>query len=248
MRVSSLQVVVTFAVNPGIIFSSGKQLMDLKSALGAKLLSLNVPESAPPETPRAMLSTEDMIIGLGFNRLDITTRPPDHVNQDYAACATFAERKAHPIIESLGKQVEYLWAGIVVMDEYVFPKQNAPSLKVVTPVFDRLVNIPREAKDLASFQLQYGYKQGDFYKNFTISGFETRDVSLEIQLKGAGPIRVDLSKYPITESGIQISVDINNKASSSESDVLTDIARLFQEQIATHSGLMKELNLEGLLP
>lgn len=247
MRVSSLQIVVTFAPDRGILFTSGKQLLELQKLLGSKLMSLNVPDAAPPEAPRAMLASPDAIVALGFNRLDITTKPPDHIAHDYTACVSFAERKVQPIIESISQVVDYKWAGVVSVNEYPLASGDISSLKIVSPIFDRLVNIQRHGKELASFQLQYGYKHNDFFKNFTIKGYETRNISLEIDTNEAGPVKIDLSKYPISESGVEITIDFNNKAASKRSNVMEDVIQLFKEQIASHSVLANELNLEGLM-
>jgi len=225
-------------------------MIELQSLLRGTLLTVSVPEAAPPEFPRIILSSEDTIVGLGFNRLEVTVRPPDHIKEDYASSAEFAQRKTYPIVEAISKLVNYEWAGVISVGEYPLASGEVSGLKVVTPIFDRLVNIPRNGKDLASFQLQYGYKQQDLFKNFTIAGYENRNIDIKIDAQEGQevvPITVDLSKYPVSGSGLQITADINNKEAPKRSKVIKDITQMFKEQITTHATLAKELNLEGLV-
>ena len=249
MRINQIQFVNNFKLEEDLLLSHGPILQKMKNSLNGKLIILNVPKSAPPPAPRALIQLKNCIINVALDKIDITIKPPPHVVHDYRSSGNFA----HSIIESIisifyEAQLQYEWSGIIATIEYPIGPQTLTAVKAVTRIYDKLINVPRHNLDLVSFQLQFGFSENNFYKNYSIGGYESRNVDLKDY--ALSPERrtvvINLEEFPIVESGLQISLDINNRPTPKKT-LLEDLSDLFSEHYATFDGLGKKLNLEEFL-
>jgi hypothetical protein len=105
------------------------------------VLSLNVPDRAPPELPRAVLKLSDALVNVCLDRFQVSTRPPKHIAGDIKQATSFARNRALPVFERLFKSdLSYEWTGVVA--EFEFPHRGdilAGGHDAAGPVFDRLV-------------------------------------------------------------------------------------------------------------
>jgi hypothetical protein len=246
MKVTRIQIVTSFAEDRRIVLTSGPQLQELQKRLGGKLAMLNVPEQTPPDTPRVMVLTKDAVVGICLNRFDITALPPNDVASNFEASIKFSRLRAEPILNTLLRpSIGYQWAGVVVNLEYPKGGPNSRAIEAANPVFDKLVTIKRSNRALASFQLQFGFVENGYNKNFIVGGYESRQATIPAPVMGQQRINLNLEHLPTTESGIQITIDVNNRATADRKSVLEDIKAILAVHEEVFKGLPEYLNLKG---
>jgi len=248
VRVNRFEIVCSFEVDPSIVLTCGPYLKSLQQKLGGKLLMINSPDDAPPSLPRVVLKLQDTILNVALDRFHITTKPPSHVAQDMGKAVQFAYQRSSPIISDMQPaKLNYKWSGVVA--EVEFPEEpliskSAP--EAATPLFDRLIKIDRKDRELGSFQLQFGIRDGNYYVNYTITAFEARQIKLPLSSHNQY-ISIDIKEYPLSECGLKVLIDVNNKPGPESQDLETDIKLLLNKQSELFANLAKTLNLEGIL-
>jgi hypothetical protein len=246
VRINSYDIVINFELDESIVLTLGPSLIKLQKNLGGQLISINAPEDAPPPLPRIVLKFQDSLLKLGLDRFSITSKPPSHVTSNIAKSSKFALQRASSIIKDFVPQIpHYEWCGIIT--EIEFPSESCKSgLEATTPVFDRLITIKREDRDLAAFQFQFGIKDNLHFTNYIIGGFESRKIQMESKTKKSFiPIRPE--DHPITECGIRIVLDINNKPGGATENILNDIEIILDKINNLSKTFQHDLNLEGIL-
>jgi hypothetical protein len=222
-------------------------LKELQRKHGGKLLQINTPDNAPPPLPRVVLSFQDCITKISFDRFSISTNPPSHVADNFEKSNLYASNRTNPILSELIRAVaNYSWTGIIA--ELEFPKYEhgfKSGLDAIEPIFSKLINIDRKGRKLGSFNLQFGIQEDSHFINYTLTGYESRNFVFKPEKMGFQAI--DLQKFPIKDCGVQITLDINNRPSLKNSDPLADQTSLFQKLSAIYNNLCKDLNIEGLL-
>ena len=245
MKVRQIQIVSVFKIDNSIILSIGPSLKQLKNKLGGQIVPINNPDNSPPPLPRIVLQLKDTLLQIGLDRFDISLKPPLHISEDLSESFKFAKQRAGSIISEFISHVSYKWSGIITT--FSFPEQPLVSksgIETVRPIFDRIININRNNRELVSFQLQFGFKDDDFNINYNISGFEERNISISPPIHGF--LEVELNKFPVNNCGIQVILDINNKLGDNINP-LEDIDRLFDKQSNLFSSISTDLNLKGIL-
>jgi hypothetical protein len=248
VRINSFEVVLVFELDETIVLSLGPSLKALQKNLGGQLVTINTPEDAPPPLPRIILKLSDSLLKLGMDRIGITINPPSHVKSNINKSSKFALQRTLSMIKDLLASIpQYKWCGIVT--DLEFPsEQNShnSAIEAITPVCDKLININRSDKDLASFQLQYGIKENSHFTNYTLSGYESRNIKL-IDKKKKGFVPVRLSDHEVAECGIKIMLDINNKPGGATDDPISDIENILNKTNKLSETLPNDLNLKGIL-
>jgi len=248
LKVSKIDFVSTFEVDPSITLSCGPILKDLQKKLGGKVISINAPEEAPPPMPRVILQTSDTILNVGFDRFQVTSIPPSHIANDFSGSLNFARQRSIMIISMLIKEVNaYKWSGVIADFEYPeIPLVSKSAFEAGTPLFDRLINIDRRGRPLGSFQLQYGINDLEHYTTYTINIYEVREVPIPDQKK-PGFIFVEPFIYPLAECGVRIALDVNSRPHKGTIDPITDLDVIVEKVISSQKTLIQDLNLEGIL-
>ncbi len=240
--------VLAFEFDETIVLSLGPSLKALQKKLGGQLIPINAPDDAPPPLPRIILKLSDSLLKLGLDRISITISPPSHIKSNINKSSKFAIQRTASIIKDLLVTIShYKWCGIVTGLEFPSkPKSCTSGIEAITPVFNKLININRSDRDLGAFQLQFGIKDNLHFTNYTISGYESRDIKLVTQMnKGFIPIRTE--DYKVMECGIRIMLDINNKPGGATKDPIKDLENILLKTKSLSETLPNDLNLEGIL-
>lgn len=249
MIVTKIQIVTAFQVEPQILLSCGQNLQNIQKLLSGNLMTLNVSEDAPPDAPRALINSKDTLINIGLDRFEILIKPPLHISGKYETCLEFAHSRMESILNILFHKlsIKYKWAGCVMHIHYPVDKSIKRAIQIVTPVYDKLVNFPREEKELASFDLRFGFNDNNFFKTYSITGYEKRDIKLEVPAELSSVLYIETNEFPVIESGIQFSVDINNKIRRENKSPIDDLLEILVESTATFTTIEKKLDLEGTI-
>jgi len=207
-----------------------------------------LPRMHHPPLPRIILKLDDSVFKLAIDRISISINPPSHVKSNINKSSKFALRRTVSIVEKLLEFIpQYKWCGIITELEFPSkPESYKLAIEAITPVSDRLININRSDKELASFQLQYGIKENSFFTNYSISGYESRDIKL-IPKNKKGFVSFDSHNFTVLECGIRIIMDINNKPGGATEDPIKDIENILNKTNELSGSLVTDLNLEGIL-
>jgi hypothetical protein len=247
MKIKSLKFISSFNIDQEITLTCGKELKNLEKELKGKLVLPSVPDSAPPEAPRAILLFGDSILAIGWNRFELNVTPPQHVNSSYIGCLEFVKNTTIQVFRKLMELVnEYEWSGLITKCNFPF-ENNDPNN--ILPIFDKLVNMNRSGRSLPVFRLQFGYREDDFNKIYNLSRYDIRNIHIVVPppQPGKGLIKIDTNKFPITESGLEINIDINNMTGAKDRIWDSDLTNLLEQHEKVYGNLPQELNLEGII-
>jgi hypothetical protein len=247
VKIAKVQVAVSFDTDKQIVLNCAAGIKKLQKIIGGRFIQLNVPDFAPPNTPRALIKSPDTLINLASDRFDIITTPPKHVVGDVAACLEFALSRSQQVLGAIyAESLGYHWVGVLTTVQFPGNKESKSGVADVTPVYERLVGINKNNRSLATFRLQIGYKEQDFFRTYTISGYETLEVSIRAQ-SIPKEVVVNLEEIPAIESGIQVLVDVNNRPSVKKLGVQADLDASINQMLGTLKTLARDLNLEGII-
>jgi hypothetical protein len=249
MKVVSFQIVIEFELDEQIILSLGPQLKELQEILNGRLTILNTPPFAPPPLPRALIKGADTLLTISLDRFEIRTTPLQHIMHNYESCVKFVKSRIESIFKILRiEDLKYKSLGAISNIQYPSDKHDIPVIKALEPIFDRLINIPRNERDLASFGFLFGFMENDLFINYNISGYELRNIQIIATPQHEQKIiTIDATKYPVMESGIEVKIDINNKRRKDNKAPIEDVNLILDESVNKHHSLGKELNLEDFL-
>jgi hypothetical protein len=246
MKIKKFQIVTSFKPNSEILYSS--IFPQIKDRLNGKLLNLNVPTNSPPETPRLVISSNDTVLNVGLNRFDLHVSIPGHIANDTESCMDYLKVKSNSLFGSLFKELKitYTWSGVVAHLDFPFGDKR-PSKEIIKLIFDKLIAIDRSERELSSLNIRFGFIEGKFNKLFTISGYESKDITVP-KLKAGQSLRLEMSKFPIAESGIQILLDINNKPNLGKNNSsLDDVKEIYKNLESSCESILADLNLSEVL-
>jgi hypothetical protein len=211
MRIAQLQIAVIFHLDNQIVLTIGNSLKKMQEIFKGNVQVLNnLPDFAPPDAPRIIYNCPNFLINISLMRFDIVINIPMHISSSIEKAFEYMDSFIYKINEMLiEKNVSYEWAGFVGTLEYLKSRNNQNSLGFLGPVFDKLITINRNNQNLASFNLQYGFLDEPFYINYNINGYEKININIPNLMSlpsGASTVNPE-----IVESGIAITLDINNK-------------------------------------
>lgn len=198
--------------------------------------------------PRIMLRLKDTIFNLGLDRIQFTVVPPSQVTDDAEKSSKFTLQRISPLLtEILPSIPKYYWAGVITEVEYPEnPLKSKSANEATIPIFDKLININRQNKDISAFQLQYGVNDDLNFITYTISGFEGRKVELKPPQE-TGFLLLDPTEYPLTECGLRVLLDVNNRPNKHNENPLGDIESILSRTNSLVANIEKDLNLEGVM-
>lgn len=248
MRINSYEIVLVFEIDTEAVLSCGPALKKLQKQYGGEILHINNTEGAPPPLPRIIHKMKDTSINLALDRIVINTVPPSHVSNNIDKSSKFALQKLELSTESLLEYLpKYQWLGIVVDIEFPTKDKDIISgIKAVSPVFERLIHLDIDVNKLASFQLQFGIKRENHFVNYSISGYEQRVFEF-LSPNRQKFFKIDASDVPISECGIRLVLDVNNRPGGATADPVSDANKVILIQNKMFKGIPKDLNLEGIL-
>lgn len=246
MRIEKILIATAFKPDKDIILSWGKNLKKLQEHLKGKLIQLNIPELAPPEAPRVIIKSEDSLVNVSLNRVELITKPPDHVNSDIYQSLKFSRSLNENVFEIVQDVLNgYQWAGVVCHLNYPQKTKNANEASEL--VYDKITTIKRKNLTLSSFQFRFGFNENDFYKIFNFQGYESRNINFSFDITKNEAVSIDANRFPIDECGIQFILDYNNKPQSSKLTPKEDISKIICEIENDFKELPEKFNLKEVL-
>lgn len=249
MKIDFLQLVSGFKIDREITLSCGKILKGLEKKHQGDLILPAIPDSAPPESPRAIYKTKDAFLSVALNRFELNVRPPSHIITNYSASLDYLKKRADQFMADLCKNIsDYEWTGLVVKLDFPNIKPLKNGAMAALPVFDTLVNYKRKNRTLSNFQLAFGFTEGFYNKTFNISGYEARDVKLNVPpVSKYREMFFDVSNFPVKETGIQIVFDVNNKPKGGKKYWAKDVNALIDFHRKHQANILSELGLEEVI-
>jgi hypothetical protein len=249
VKVERFEIVSAFRRDDTVVLACGPSLRELSEQFAGRLISLNVPDRAPPELPRLVVRFEGMLLQVGLNRFQIVLEPPQHIATSYIEALQYCKNRSFPLLESLlsAKAIKYEWSGVIAV--LAVPQDLATTksaLGAAGIIFPRLTKLDWDTTNLASFRLQAGYKNNDYFRNYILEGYEVRSMEIDAPLN-VSRIEIDPTDFPVSEVGFNLTLDVNNKPCESKSTPLPDLSATLTEHERAFLSLETDLNLGGLL-
>ena len=247
MRIEKILIATVFKIDKDIILSWGRNLKKLQEHLKGKLIQLNIPELTPPEAPRVMIKSESSIINISLNRLELITKPPNHIYNDIIQSLKFSLNQNDIIFEIIKDVLnDYQWTGVVCHLNYP-NKKTKNANEAAELVYDKITTINRKNLNLSSFQLGFGFNENEFFKNYNIQGYENRKINIPFDMAKNKTVSFDTNTFPIDECGVQFILDYNNKPKPSKFNPQEDILTIISEIKNDFKKLPEQFNLKEVL-
>lgn len=176
----------------------------------------NVPDQADPNQPRILFQSEKKSIAISqlACQLKMNFQSSDIPLTDQLSIA----RKN--VIEFWKKSLEFKVGSEYGMHGIIFDI-NFPSKDSTETInkflYDQFIKTT-PIGDVAAIQLTLGYKVENYFINLTVSTYETRKLIFQAPFSSEP---VDIAKLPVSEAGVSIRIDINNRP---EQSLLIDLA------------------------
>ena len=90
----------------------------------------------------------------------------------------------------------------------------------------------------------FGINEDDYFTTYTIGAYEGRKIALNLPSvlpPEGGYIAIEPSEYPLTECGIKILIDINNKPSNNKKGPIIDLDTILDRQSIKFKTLITDL-------
>jgi hypothetical protein len=211
MRILSVDLVTATNLRQDANLRMGLFMSELASKVSGKIINYQLPENAPPDVPRIAVVAKNTSFFLGLDRLQISIKVAKEISQAPDMIFDTACLQSLSYFENYIKEVgsPYSFTGVIVTSH--FPRAGNPSqLKIAEQMHDALLNLDRGGNPVASFVLQTGYQIQDHFVNYTLSGYEMRTLKIPNGLP-PGSYQINVNNAAVSESGIEIKVDVNNK-------------------------------------
>lgn len=122
--------------------------------------------------------------------------------------------------EIIAKNVKEFYAGAINFkssDSYAMTaliyhvqfRSNATTVELNSWIYDKFIKKELD-EELASVAVKIGFKREQWYLNLNVGAYELRNLEIRPQPGQAG-ILLDLDKVPVTEKGIDLTFDVNNR-------------------------------------
>ena len=249
MRISQANTVIEYEIVENLLLLIGGTLKEFQKRNNAKVQFLNIPQNIPPNAPRIIISSQNAIINISLTRFEIINKIPNHISEDITATILFTKKIIADIVSQLWvPELKYTWHGLVTALDFTKNSPDKTALQLAKPYFDKLINIDRKNRELGSFEIKFGFKEGNYFKNFKVACFETRDIRIDPTKFSTLQKVFDLEEISaITNSGLRIIFDINNKGNESKNNFNSDFEVLLKEFEKSLINIIVELNLEDLI-
>jgi hypothetical protein len=247
-HVDQIQIGSEFDPIEDIAISIGSALKSIISKYGGRLQLLNVPAAAPPEAPRIIATTQNFVLNFAPVRYDVHISVPTQIRTDFYKVMDYASNLFARLGGDLAQlRLSYLWVGLVVNLEYPGSVAGVPGIRLSEPVFDRMISIDRGTRKLAAFQTQFGFEEGSLNKMFTVSAYDSMRIKVNPANLPQKMIRVDQETADVVESGISVSLDVNNKPAKERGGLMHDFRIVAQASRQLYASLPDALNLKGII-
>jgi hypothetical protein len=247
MTVENVQVAIIFNLDNQIVFTLGEKLKQAQKGYNANLQLLNVPAGALPEAPRRLFLTPTFNLYIGLNRMDVFISIPDHIKSNIDACLDYCYNTTIGLAEILLRgAIKYNWCGVITTLNYPDKDKIRPSLKVVEKLLPYITKIDTKGRELATLNLQIGFKEPPFFKNITFSGYDRFQIQF-LANQNTIPQQIKMEDTDVIESGVSVLVDINNIPQEQKGTFEGDFSSVVEKSKDSSKSILGELNLGGVL-
>jgi hypothetical protein len=245
MYLSNIQVALVFDLDDKIIFTLGERLKEAQKKYVANLQLLNVPNGAPHEAPRLLFMTQSFNLNISLNRADIFINVPEQIKSNLNACLNYSYNVVNNLYALLfANSVKYNWCGIIL--NLCFPSEQQPSLKAIEKIAPYIIKIDSDGREMASFNLQIGFREPPYFKNITINGYEQSQLKIPTPQEQTYQ-QINFNDAEIVEAGISIILDVNNIPQINKIAFEGDFADIIKKMESSYTSLLDELNISGMI-
>lgn len=247
MRIESIQVAIVFKRQDDILYLLGQEIVEFQKRFQAQKQLTNLPESSPPEIPRLAILAPSFVVNISLTRIDILATIPPNVSTDCKMSLNFMYKIVEDVQELLvNGKIEYQWMGIVIHTEFSRKDITNNPLVAVEPVYDKILNINRNNRSLATFNLQFGFSEAPFYINYFIGSYEKVNVIFNNPIQPGSVIDIEKGKKEVSDTGISINIDVNNRLQTSEKNMERDFISLIRKSEALLETVVVDLGLQSI--
>lgn len=247
-KIQRVQVALVHSVDEEVVLTAAASLDKLERDFGVTVQRLNVPPTAPGQLPRIVVISSGFVINVANNRTDLFVTVPSQFQTDVARALELAAQTTQKLETYLNfRQSEYSWCGSIVLLNYRLGGPQTRLVQEIRPVFDRIVSVPRKNRAISSLNLQFGFEEGRYFVTYGVSGYETINLPVRPGPSGAMLPRPDDRPQFVVESGVGISLDVNNKPASTKHGMLEDVLDILDQIKKRIPTLLEDLNLNGVV-
>jgi hypothetical protein len=247
-HIDQVQIGSEFDPIEDIALSIGSALKSIISKYGGRLQLLNVPAAAPPDAPRIIATTQNFVLNFAPVRYDVHVSVPTQIKADFYKVLDYTTSLFTRLGGDLAQLgLSYLWVGLIVNLEYPAATSGVPGIRLSEPVFDRLLSVSRGTRKLSAFQTQFGFEEGSLNKIFTVSAYDSMKIKVDPAKLPRKMLRVDRETADIVESGISVSLDVNNRPAKQRAGLIHDFRLIAQASRQLFASLPDALNLKGII-
>jgi hypothetical protein len=240
-------VAISFKQQDDILYLLGQEIIEFQKRHNAQKQPTNLPIASPPEAPRVSIFAPNFVLNIALSRIDIFANIPPNVSNDSSTSLSYVQNIVKEVHDVFANKIEYQWLGLVV--NVIFSRKNLVKtpLEAVLPVYDAMINVPRNNRDLASFNCNFGFSEYPFFVIYTICGYENSEFSFAVSDNNI-PVVIDDNKKKIIDTGISVVLDVNNKqALKRNSNLLNDFNLTAEKCTILLSSILDDLNLSKAL-
>ncbi|WP_322086049.1 hypothetical protein [Burkholderia sp. BCC1999] len=240
---------VTFLLNfkepqTNIRFAQGDAEVAFGSFGAGQSQQTNVPDAADPSMPRIIFAKDRNSIAISQISVQYTRgavpRPHGTLDQQLQTVVEEIQNFYRQALEFRPAH-QYVHEAVIVQINYPSSESMADLHKYV---YDRFISF-RPLGELASVQLQIGFKINDLYFNLGASVYQTRHFEWKSPAQaGINPstVMLALNSGKLIEKGLQFTIDVNDrprhevgrsKDAATPDKLLETICRFTREQLPT---------------
>jgi hypothetical protein len=238
ISVKTLQIAVIFERDSNIQYSLGSVLARYSKSGVFKISELPNPPNSPPNVPKLSVHTKQFIINISQERFDFYLTIPSQISHEPLKVLSYAQSATDILKKEFLPCVNYLWCGVVV--DFNYPYKDKTSR--MNMLFDRTLKIDRNEKDVATFELKYGYKENDYFLNFILSEYQSYEIVKRLKPNEV----ISINDGDLMERGITIKLDINNRPAIPNQLFAEDLSEIIKLIIPLANKVLKNNNLEGI--
>jgi len=238
--VKSLQIAIIFKRDQDIQYTLGSMLA--KSSKNGLFRISEFPNPNPqknlPHIPKISVNSKEFVLNISQERFDFFLTIPNHISNEPEKVLSYAKSATDILRNSFLPHVNYLWCGLVI--DLNFPYKGNKSC--LNDIFDKTLTIERENKNIATYQLNYGYKENGHFINYSISEYQ----SYEVVKKVPSNELISIKDGNLVEMGLSIKLDINNKPTTPNNSFSEDLDEIYKFIIPEINKVLNNNNLEGI--
>jgi hypothetical protein len=248
MKISQVQIAIIFTLDKDVVFTVADSLKRLQRQYNGNIQMLNnIPDATPPNAPRIIFNCPNFVLNISLMRFDIFINPPEHICAESEKVFTYLKSLVKSINDSfVVNTVKYEWSGLVLTIEVPKSTQkNTRAIQFFDPIFDKLINIKRDGRDLASFSLQFGVLDDPYFINYSIAGYEKLNIPIQNLIQAQPGVKT--INPEIVESGITVTLDINNQPEKNKKTFNDDITSILLKASEKFGSVSEDTGLKDFI-